>query len=342
MPNLVTHYLCGLEAVKKIENIKCRGLINKFPKVFYLGTQGPDILFFHEIWPWSLKKFSANIGNTIHISKVNLLFKAIFEYIIKQNDYVKNILTVYFMGFLCHNCMDSLGHPYIYYSSGFTTEKDSNENKYICYHRKFETSIDVLMCDRLLNRKVHEIHPYELIRVSPSEQNMICEMYTNVINSVFNIHIPKKDISKAINDMITVEKICRDPHGIKEKIVSRLDAIIYGFPLYSSIIFPLKLTDGLDYLNLENREWCMPHDENIKSRLSFIDLFNEACQRTQRFCDVLYSCIFYNKSGISYALKLFGNTSYLSGIDCDIPAKFKYHNIIFKNPAKERKKAKPI
>lgn len=334
MPNIVTHYLCGLESTKNIENNKCKELIAKFQNVFNLGTQGPDILFFHEIWPWSKKVFPANIGNTFHISKVNLVFKAIIEYIIKQNEYVKNVLTVYFMGLLSHNCMDSMSHPYIYYRSGFKTNANPNENLFICYHRIFETSIDVLMCDILLNKKVHEIKPYKLISVTSTEQNIISEMYESVIKTVFKIQIPKEEIVRAIKDMVLVERICKDTHGVKKKLVGLLDSIIYRFPLYSSIIFPLKLTDGLDYLNLSNTEWCMPHDKNIKSKLSFIDMFNEACQKTQRFCDVVYSTIFGDKSSIPYALKLFGNISYISGVDCDMPATFKYQDVIFDNKKK--------
>lgn len=329
MPNIVTHYLCGLESIKKFESKKCKELIGKFQNVFNLGTQGPDILFYHEVWPWRSKKLLSNIGNTVHTTKVNQVFKAIIDYIVKQNDDIKNILTVYFMGFLSHNCMDSISHPYIFYRSGFKTPTNSNENLFICYHRKFETSIDVLMCDMLLKKKVHEIRPYELISITSTEQNIISEMYSSVIKAVFNIQIPKKQICKAITDMIFVEKLCKDPYGIKRKVVSKIDDLIYGFPLYSSIIFPHKITDGLDYLNINNRQWCMPHDENIKSSLSFIDLFNEACKRTQRFCDILYSSIFCDNSNIPYALELFGNNSYLSGVDCDIPAHFRWQDIIF-------------
>lgn len=329
MPNIVTHYLCGLESIKNIENNEIKELISNFQNVFNLGTQGPDILFYHEVWPWTSRAFPTNIGNTVHISKVNIVFKEIIDYIIKQNNYVKDVLTVYFMGFLSHNCMDSISHPYIFYRSGFKKNINDSENLYICYHRKFETSIDVLMCDMLLNKKVHEIRPYQLISVSSKEQNIISEMYESVIKTVFNIQIPKKEICKAIKDMILVEKLCKDPYEIKRKIVSKIDALIYGFPLYSSLIFPHKITDGLDYLNLKHSEWCMPHDKNIKSKLSFIDLFNEACQRTQRFCNVLYHSIFHDNSSIQYALKLFGNNSYISGIDCNIHAEFKYQDIIF-------------
>jgi hypothetical protein len=39
MPNLVTHYLCGLEAVKMIENKECKKLIEQNKNVFNLGVQ---------------------------------------------------------------------------------------------------------------------------------------------------------------------------------------------------------------------------------------------------------------------------------------------------------------
>lgn len=330
MPNLVTHYLCGLEAIKLIDNKECKELIQRNINVFNLGVQGPDILFYYGIWPWSPKTQYGSIGQEFHISRVNLVFRKIIDYISAQKGYVKDILTVYFMGFLCHNCLDSMTHPYIFYRSGFKTADDPRTNLYIYYHRRFETSIDVLMCQRLLNKKVHEIRIDRLIDVTSKERKIISEMYESVIDSVFNYKIPGKYISKAIKDMITVEKILRDPHGVKRRFVAFFDHIIYGYPLFSSLIFPLKLKDGLDYLNLARKEWALPYDKNHKSTLSFLDMFKEACDKTQRYCQVLYSTITGDKSYIPYALKLFGNISYTTGTDCDLSVKFKHHDIIFK------------
>lgn len=330
MPNIVTHYLCGLEAIKNIENKKCMELIKKHHNVFNLGTQGPDILFYYGVWPWSSKEVSPNIGQDMHASKVNLVFKGFIDYIVKQkNNHVKNILTVYMMGFLSHNCMDSIGHPYIFYRSGFKTSYDSDENLYIYYHRRFETSIDVLLCKMLLNKEVHELGLNRLVNVTDEERNIISDMYSNVIQTVFNSSIPRNKICRAIKDMVLVEKLLKDPYGIKKKFIGALDHLLYGFPLFSSIIFPHKLDDGLDYLNLNNREWYLPFDKSSKSTKSFLDLFKEAYLKTQRFCEVLYSSVFADTSGIPYALKLFGNNSYTSGIDCDLPVEFKFRDIIF-------------
>ncbi len=330
MPNLATHYLCGLEAIKLIANQECRELIERNINVFNLGVQGPDILFYYGIWPWSPKTKYGTIGEKFHISKVNLVFGAIIDYILRQEGNVKDVLTVYFMGFLCHNCLDSITHPYIFYKSGFKTDEDPRTNLYHYYHRRFETSIDVLMCNRLLNKKVHEIKIDRLIGITVRERDVIGDMYESVIASVFNFNIPGKLISRAIKDMNTVEKLLRDPHGIKKKCVAGIDQLIYGFPLFSSLIFPLKLKDGLDYLNLAKKEWTLPFDNTHKSTLSFIEMFKEACDKTQRFCQVLYSTLTGDSFNIPYALKLFGNNSYTSGTDCDLAVKFKYHDIIFK------------
>lgn len=332
MPNTLTHYLCGLEAIKSLENEKCKKLILKHQNVFNLGTQGPDILFYHELWPWASRTVSPNIGQTMHTAKVNEFFRGFISYILKQSNYIKEILTVYFMGFLCHNCMDSIGHPYVFYWSGFKPASAKNENLYHYYHRRFETNIDVLLCKILLNKRVHEINHEKQLEISFIEQNIISDMYRSVIKSVYKIELQKKKIIKAIKDMLLVEKLAKDPSGIKRSLVGALDRMIFGFPLYSSIIFPSEINDGLDYLNLKNREWCMPYDNTIKSSQSFPDLFKEACERTRRFCDVLYPSVFFNNSSITYALKLFGNNSYTSGMDCDKKAEFKYcYNIFEKN-----------
>lgn len=329
MPNLVTHYLCGLEAVNILENEECRKLIRQHQNVFNLGVQGPDILFYYEVWPWSSKSIETNIGQTMHISKVNKVFRAFTDYIVRQNGYVRNVLTVYLLGFICHNCMDSIGHPYIFYRSGFNKPEYNQENLFLYYHRRFETSIDVLLCKKFLNKRVHEINCDKLIAINETEINLISEMYVSVVKAVFGSDLRKKKVGRAIKEMHLVERLLKDPHGIKKRLTGFIDNLIYRFPLFSSLIFPLKVEDGLDYLNLSHREWCMPHDDSIKSSKSFIDLFTDSVKRTQELCDVLYSAVFHNNSNISHALELLGNNSYTTGIDCDIQAVFKYSDIIF-------------
>jgi len=96
----------------------------------------------------------------------------------------------------------------------------------------------------LLNKKVSEINHNKLIEVTVAEQNIISEMYSSIIQSVFNCYVPKKKICRAIKDMILVETLFKDPYGIKKRAVASLDYLIYGFSLFSSIIFPLEVTDG--------------------------------------------------------------------------------------------------
>ncbi|OPX42888.1 hypothetical protein CLHUN_32120 [Ruminiclostridium hungatei] len=330
MPNLATHYLCGLEAVKNIENSGCRELIQRHQNVFNLGVQGPDILFYYEVWPWSKKSIEPNIGRTMHSSKVNMVFRALVDYILRQKGHVRDILSVYLMGFVSHNCMDGLGHPYIFYRSGFNTPEANNENLFVYYHRKFEVTIDVLLCKRFLDKQVHQINCAELLEVNKVELGLIGEMYESAVNSVFNANIHKKKVKRAVKEMLLVEKLLRDPCGVKKKVLEFIDRLIYRFPLYSSLIYPLQVTDGLDYLNISGSEWCMPFDSTIKSTKSFMDLFNEACKKTQVFCDLLYSGIFLDSSGLPRTLELLGNNSYTTGIDCDTPAVFKYSDIIFR------------
>lgn len=330
MPNQLAHHLCGIEAIKLIENKDCKELITKYQNVFNLGVQGPDFLFYYGITPWSGKVSAPEIGHNMHSSRVNKAFKGFLEYILKQSPQIKEILTVYLMGYLSHNCLDSICHPYIFYRSGFKTSPKEKENKFIYYHRRFETAIDVLLCKMLLNKKVHELEHHKLVELSPVEQDIIGRMYESVIKSVFSSNVPKSKICRAIKDMIFVEKFFKDPHGIKKRIFASIDNFLFGYPLYSSIIFPLEIKDRLDYLNLNHNEWFLPFDKNHKSTQSFMDLFTEACKRTQSFCEALYSCIYLNNADIPSALFLFGNNSFLSGIDCDMPVEFKYYDNIFK------------
>ena len=135
MPALYTHLRFGREVAKTLPDLYTKA-IERFPEAFALGTQGPDILFYHKplksndirkrgtfLHTWSGEKFFLEQG-------VKLLESA-------QDGEVEKLLenngafAAYICGFLCHFSLDTLCHPYI----------DGNSNETVS-HGKIESEFD--------------------------------------------------------------------------------------------------------------------------------------------------------------------------------------------------------
>ncbi len=124
MPAIFTHIQFGKEVAKELSD-PLRSLINAHSESFYLGTQGPDILFYHK--PLKSKK-----RNPTRKKGWDLHAQAPLDFF--QN--AKALATTpseraYVLGFLCHYSLDSFCHPYI---DGQSTEGRT--------HGKIESELD--------------------------------------------------------------------------------------------------------------------------------------------------------------------------------------------------------
>ena len=284
MPGLITHYLCGDETIKNLSNVELKDLLLKYRQVFNLGTQGPDILFYYRVWPWSNNDGVSAIGDTMHEKKVTLFFKEALNYIVATNENIRDLLTAYICGYGCHYCLDANTHPYIFYKTG----DDS------AFHRHFETSIDFIMLQKLKNKRPLEIKPHTLIKTKDNEALEISKMYSHVLNKVYDISIEAHKVNIAIKDMSSVQRALLDRTGIKKKLLSKA-------PLISNMIYPLKIEDSVDYLD----------------NSSFLQMFKKGVEESEEICNNLYKDIL-TKSILLENEDYVGNRSFTTGVNCDL------------------------
>lgn len=77
MPAFASHYIFAKEMMpflKKTADFE----INE--NAVYLGTQGPDVLFFHRVLPWMPGKSIRKYGSMLHRAKPGDIFENMREY----------------------------------------------------------------------------------------------------------------------------------------------------------------------------------------------------------------------------------------------------------------------
>ncbi len=132
MPAIYAHLRFGEEVAKTLP-IPFADCIEKYPEPFALGTQGPDILFYHH--PMKKNEIRKR-GTFLHTLSGNAFFleqakkleagETVAE-VLKNN----GAFAAYLCGFLCHFTLDVSCHPYI----------DGHSNEAVS-HGKIESEFD--------------------------------------------------------------------------------------------------------------------------------------------------------------------------------------------------------
>ncbi|MEL7564419.1 MAG: zinc dependent phospholipase C family protein [Dehalobacterium sp.] len=333
MPSIITHYLCGTKTWDLLGEWPLKDIISQNRLVFNLGTQGPDILFYHRVWPWAKKEGINKIGEIMHQDQVNAFFSHAIEYIIKQDLKERNMLTAYLSGYICHYALDFHTHAYIFYKTGFIRSGDPATSKYTYYHRVFETVLDVVMLKLTLEKKPIDINIPRLLQVTPDNALSIGRLYQSALNGC-NQKITADQVAEGIKDMVSVQNILRDRLGIKKALLSCLERTLGNYPLMASMIYPTKIRDKLDYLNEKKNTWYLPWDPTLCSTLSFPEMFHQAAAAAKEMAEIIYCCITGNVDKET-ALGILGNRSFSTGLDCRENPDFIAFNCIFEeNPQK--------
>ena len=123
MPAIYAHLRFGEETAKTLPAPLIK-TIEKYPEAFALGTQGPDILFYHQ--PMKKNDIRAR-GTFLH----TLSGKTFFEQQKTPQTETNGALISYLCGFLCHFTLDTLCHKYI----------DEHSNAQVS-HGKIESEFD--------------------------------------------------------------------------------------------------------------------------------------------------------------------------------------------------------
>ena len=86
MPNIITHKIFAEEVLKSMTKHDIRSMIERHPQIFYIGSNGPDFLFFSHIKPWeSYKSHALNrLGSAMHAHGINAFYETAIECIRAQ------------------------------------------------------------------------------------------------------------------------------------------------------------------------------------------------------------------------------------------------------------------
>lgn len=264
----------ALDVYNNLELNQVRQAIAKHPKAYLLGSNGPDLFFYYNVYPWldqTLNKQVAHYGNRVHEEHINRFYQVAVAFIQSlPSGPRKDILIAYLAGHLMHWSLDSIAHPFVFYRSG----KLEGDTKY--WHYRYESMIDALMITYVKRKDLRKVHIKEYVNVSQEERRVIASFYQMLLSEVFEIETSAEIIEDAIVGMKRLLPILYDPHGVKTPLIRNIETLFFEPWVFTSHMVNCELDATHDILNLGHAQWANPTNLEETSTASFVDLYDQS------------------------------------------------------------------
>lgn len=322
MPNIITHKIFGEEAIKLLDKSsdlnkqEILRIIHKHEHLFYIGTNGPDFLFFHNAKPWEKFKSHkvAKIGNILHREGINEFYEsAIISIREQKNLLIKERMIAYLMGHLCHWSLDKTAHPYIFYRTGDCKGKSASA------HHRFESMMDAMMLKRYHDQSIDTYMTSDITTFDEEMLQAIARIYVPAIRDTLHTKLAVYDIRKALTSWKEIQDLLYDPSGKLCELLHNVESMINHKWLISGNIVPNQIDDTYDILNLENKVWYHPCTLRIASTASFLDLFEEGLGTACEAMKLAYHDI-YKETGFALG-HILNHEAYDTGMSPDMDMK---------------------
>lgn len=290
MPNQITHYYLADEVRKELTG-RAKEAIDKYPKVFNLGSLGPDFLFvLREAGIGNAPQY-ANVMQYLHMYEV---FDNAAEYIGKLED--KDCALSYILGLICHYVMDMRSHPYVYFFVEEVMPKAFPQKYISALHAILESAIDETILIEYMKTDPRKFDISKYFRLSSVEKNCVADLYFNSINSVIGFNVKRRHIKLAIKITNLYFKLTISRRGIKKRIVSYLEDRKEKKKQLSSSIRPPLLMGEYDFMNRSKISWRKVRNKDEYTTESFDEIIQDVRILSQKYIKAYMDRLFSGKT----------------------------------------------
>ncbi len=260
MPAATTHVEFGNDLLAALPE-SLRKKVTDYP-MFWIGTQGPDILFFSRmsIIPGSLHKY----GNMLHEEKIKEQFTFLTQYV-EHHPHLES----YLIGYICHYALDAKAHRLIC----SIAEQLHQEKKLPSgpMHVRMESEIDAWITTKKGRKNYPDI--WKAMRLSQEDRKRLAILYHDMFSRVYDIHIPSSRFQNALLELGVWTPIIR-PRYIGQHISFGAEFFLSS-PVHAKnmMLHPGRPKRAL---NLQHISYPCFYDKQQTIRKSFPDLYDES------------------------------------------------------------------
>lgn len=333
MPGFYTHMISADKAIATLDSAEIKALIEKHPREFYLGVQGPDF-FEYDTKAFASEEASQRMSPFFHSRTVNESICSMLSRLSTLEGAERDAMFSYILGYLLHYSVDAMIHPYIYYRTGVKFAQVKDPDRFPLYHNKLEAEIDVLLLEKNGLPEPKDYVPSNRIDASVDSIRSIARIYMYVCKGVYGKNVSKEHIIKGFANMkkmvdlysapTTLYKLSNGVKGIFKSASAKAERAHFRVP--SSI------DRSLDQLNLNHRAWKWTWDDRRTFTDDVVTLLDKAIARALTYFSAAYELIYRNASPISFSNAIMDMSMY-TGIAWNTPMVHRIFELIYENDA---------
>lgn len=262
MPAATTHLEFAKDVLRTDEEF---AITIKNKQMFYIGSQGPDLLFFTgaSILPGSLKKF----GNQMHEEHVREVIDFFERYALGDAD-----LMSYFAGYLCHYALDSIMHPLVYSVTAENLKKLScSESE---EHVRLEAEIDVWMLHQR-GRIIQDYDVWNYLCLSDNDRLKLAKMYRQMFLEILHLDISLNRFYKGFKEIGIWTKVIR-PRKNFYTFANHAENLIHNHTFTAMMLYNKKAGP---IINLDHKSYTIPWEPHDTISASVPQLYGKALTR---------------------------------------------------------------
>lgn len=316
MPDIITHYIFGLDTAQNIKHSPLYKAIKENRDLFLIGLQGPDPIYYHHL---RKKDSKALIASRMHSEKTgDFLLSALChtkKYDMDSKEF--NECLSYICGFICHYILDSMAHPYIFYLGGHYLEEVPETHKYKGLHKKIELAIDAILAEEKFNIKGSQFKVHKHILKNINIPDSLVQLYDETLFLLYGINNGGKIFKESYASTRTYFKLTYDRLGGKKAFSSVLTQMIPKqiSPFVSTFSYFNCVNPDYDYMNRHRKVWLHPVTGNVYT-FTFYDLLRNANKKSSSLLLATYDFATSKLSSDEFR-NFLPNISYLTGLPTD-------------------------
>ncbi|MBR3210802.1 MAG: zinc dependent phospholipase C family protein [Bacilli bacterium] len=319
MPATATHSFFVKDVYDILPDKVCEQLDLEKSKMY---GQGIDSLKFYNLFSIFPGKKMRHFQGYFHENQSQEFFLNLLKYM-KDNHIQDKDTYSYLFGNICHYAVDSTVHPYVVYRTGKFEKDKPSTYKYNNVHAFMETFIDNDMIQRRMNMNPYRFNFSDFcFDISPFSNDLEKTIDYTFYNT-FQMADMSKVYYKSLKQMRYSIRIFRkDRFRIKKFFYKLADTFTpRSWFRFEAISYHYPLEDTHNYLNSDHTLWRNPCVYDKTSTESFVDLYLKAIKLAKVLTCASFD--YLNDKNIDLE-KIFDNTSYVTGLNCNDKKELKY------------------
>lgn len=282
MPAFVSHYRFASD-VSAHARPEVAESISAAPSAFYLGAQGPDILFYHH------SLFSSPIsavGHAMHSSRIARAFAAFVREAVRLN--TPEAMS-YLLGLCCHYALDSTVHPFVAYISNQVLNPLYPTKSPSALHNLCESELDRMVIERSFGEDTARFRTPNLLELDSAAVDAASHMMANTAWTVYGVRCKPAAVVGALHGMKRSLSFLHDKNGRRAAQLAFADYITNSHGLYASLVRPIQPIPA-DCANLSRSAWMDAEHPRMRRYDTYFDLMRTARQTAYRLMEQCKHC----------------------------------------------------